>query len=140
MRNKASEFIKYPLYPRPLSFFEKIMVLTKFGGSGKCSVCGSFTLFYVKDENLRETCTCIRCRSFNRQRQIAFVACQALSSLTGKNLASFKDFKDLDNFVVYNTEARGAMHNELSRMKNYICSEYFGSDHKSGEFVNNVMH
>ena len=30
MRNKASEFIKYPLYPRPVSFFEKIMIKTTF--------------------------------------------------------------------------------------------------------------
>lgn len=35
MRNKASEFIKYPLYLRPISLFEKILIKTTFGGLGK---------------------------------------------------------------------------------------------------------
>jgi SAM-dependent methyltransferase len=51
-----------------------------------------------------------------------------------------KDFTKLDDFVVYNTETRGAIHETLSSVKNYICSEYLGGSYKSGDIVNNIMH
>lgn len=140
MKNKVSKFIKYPLYPSLSSRLEKLIVKLHFGGIAKCPVCGAFTLIHVKGDNLRETCICIRCKSNNRQRQIAYVVCHAVGCAKKRRFSSLKGFTKLDDFAVYNTEARGAIHNWLSRMKNYICSEYFGNSYKSGEFVNNIMH
>ncbi len=117
------------------------MVKLHFGAIGKCPVCGSlFTLIYVKGENLRETCTCIKCKSINRQRQIAYVACHVVGFVKKQPVSALRDLTKLDNFVVYNTEARGAIHDQLSKMKNYVCSEYLGNSYKSGDLVNDIMH
>lgn len=140
MKNKVGKSIKYPLYVSLPSWLEKLIIKLHFGGVAKCSVCGAFTLIYVKEENLRETCICIKCKSNNRQRQISYVACQIISYVKKRRISSLKDFTKLNDFVVYNTEARGAIHDMLLKMKNYVCSEYFGSSYKSGELVNNIMH
>lgn len=140
MKNKVNKFIKYPLYISPSSWLEKLMVKLHFGGIAKCPVCGSFTLIIITQENLRETCICIKCKSKNRQRQIAYIACHVVGFAKQKHISSIKDFTKLDNFVVYNTEAKGAIHNQLSKMESYICSEYFGNSYKSGDLVNNIMH
>jgi len=116
------------------------MVKFHFGGFAKCSVCGLITLILVKGGNLRETCNCIKCRSTNRQRQLAYVCCQAVGAARGKRISSMKDFLKLDNCAVYNTEAHGAIHEQLSKMENYICSEYFGNGYESGDFVNGMRH
>ena len=113
---------------------------TRFGGIARCCVCGRLTLIYVKEENLRESCFCIKCKSKNRQRQLAYVCCQTVASAVGRRLSSLRDFARLDNFFVYNTESHGALHNYLAKMENYICSEYFGNSHKSGDIVNGIMH
>ena len=140
MTQTPNKFIKYPLYISSPSWFEKMMVRTHFGGFARCCVCGSFCTIIVKEANIRETCICSKCNSTNRQRQIALVACNRISSLKKKRLFSLDDFVTLDNFVVYNTEARGALHDKLSHMKNYMCSEYFGDSYKSGDLVNKIMH
>jgi SAM-dependent methyltransferase len=141
MKNSLSQFIKYPLYASStLTWFEKLMVRTHFGGLARCCVCGSVSTIQVKEENLRETCICSKCSSTNRQRQIAIVACNRISSCMNRRISSLHEFASLDNFVVYNAEARGALHEQLSQIKNYLCSEYFGESYKSGDFVNTIMH
>jgi SAM-dependent methyltransferase len=143
MKNRLNQYRKYPPHLSRSSWYEwleKLIIKTHFGGIARCSVCGSLALISAKGESLRETCFCTRCSSSNRQRQIAYVACQAIGFAQKKKLSSLKDFVLLDSFTIYNTETKGAIHALLSRTKNYICSEYFGDSHKSGEFVNNVMH
>lgn len=140
IKHRASKYIRYPLYPPRPSVLERLMVKFHFGGIARCTVCGSLTLLYVHSDNLRETCSCVKCRSTNRQRQIAYVSCEAVAAATGVRLASLRDFPKLGDFVVYNTEAQGAVHSQLTRMKHYLFSEYFGPDKKSGELVNGIMH
>ena len=140
MKNESSRFIKYPLYPSPTPWYERLMVTLRFGGIIRCTVCGAISVVYVAGNNLRDTCKCLRCRATNRHRQIAYIACQSVGQATKSSLSSLKDFAGLGDFVIYNTEARGPLHNQLSRMRGYICSEYFGPSHKSGDLVGNVMH
>lgn len=116
------------------------MLRLKFGGVAWCPVCGTVTLITAVGENLRETCKCLRCKSTNRQRQIASVACKAVSAMTGKRVASLVDVAGLADLAVYNTEAGRQIHERLSTMKNYCCSEYFGDNYRSGDMVNGRMH
>lgn len=116
------------------------MVKFHFAGIARCTVCGCLTLLRVHSDNLRETCSCIKCRSTNRQRQLAYVACEAMSAVTGLRLNSLRDFSALDSIVVYNTEAQGAVHDHLVGMRHYLFSEYVGPDKKSGELVNGILH
>jgi len=62
------------------------------------------------------------------------------NSLSNKNVKSLKDLSSLDSLSIYNTETEGILHNYLSKMKKYVCSEYFGPDIKSGEYINGKMH
>lgn len=140
MTAKASRFIKYPLYHSPLSPLEKLMLRIGRGAIGQCCVCGSAGSTAVEGDNLRETCVCAKCGSTNRQRQIAYVSCHAVSCDRSKPISSFKDLSKLDDFAIYNTEASGAIHDQLSKMKDYVCSEYFGSSYKSGDLVGGAMH
>jgi len=105
-----------------------------------CPVCGNITLIFSITENLRESCRCIRCMSNNRQRQLAYVLCKSLSNIKRKGMRCLKDIVADQSLIIYNSEARGAIHNALSRMKNYICSEYYEPQYKSGEIVNGVLH
>jgi SAM-dependent methyltransferase len=97
-------------------------------------------LMYVEHDNLRETCVCTWCGSTNRQRQIAYVICGGLREARGIRMSSLRDLSKLEGFSVYNTEARGPLHDALRRLRHYRCSEYFGSDHASGQTIDNVMH
>jgi len=56
-----------------------------------------------------------------------------------KPIRTFKEFLNKD-ISIYNTEASGPLHNYLSKMKNYTCSEYFGDNYSSGELINNTIH
>lgn len=98
-----------------------------------CTVCGSRTTFREFTDNKRESGRCSRCNSFNRQRQIAYVLRNRLQLPVSGNLSQL-----LKNFSIYNVEANGAVHKALSALPKYICSEYFGEEHKPGEIIRGI--
>jgi SAM-dependent methyltransferase len=79
----------------------------------------------------------MKCHSFNRQRQLAFVLCSAIAN---KKVESLKDLSSVGHLSIYNTETGGVLHKYLSGMNDYVCSEYFGPQYKSGEYVHDKMH
>jgi len=104
-------------------------------------VCGSITEFIVQHDNLRETCVCRGCGSFNRQRQIASVILHGQNSEPGgSRFRSLKKLANQTNLFMYNTESRGAIHGVLKLNSRYISSEFFGPTFQSGSFVGGVMH
>jgi SAM-dependent methyltransferase len=137
--NSIAGFVRYPIRPSPTRL-ERVMKKLRLGGIARCPVCGSITVITNVKSNLRESCNCIKCRSTNRQRQLAYVLCSAVSSMTGRNLSSLKEISASSDLVIYNTEAGRAIHRQLAAMRNYICSEYFGSQYRSGDFVRGKMH
>jgi SAM-dependent methyltransferase len=141
LRNRAWRHLKYPLYlPTPaLTRWERLMVNLRVGGA-KCTVCGRLAPLLIEHDNLRETCICGRCGAPTRQRQIAYVVCEALSVARNRRLASMRDVAALDGLTVYNTETTGAIHRLLCRRTDYLCSEYLDPALQSGEMVNGVMH
>jgi hypothetical protein len=137
--NSIAGFVRYPIQTSPTRL-ERVMRKLRLGGIARCSVCGSITVITNVKPNLRESCNCIRCRSTNRQRQLAYVLCSAAGSMTGRDFSSLKEVAASRDLVIYNTEAGRAIHRQLSTMKNYVCSEYFGDRHRSGDFVRGKMH
>jgi len=130
------EHVKYPIYARPLTMAEKLATTIKFLPL-KCNICGSITVMSIFNDNFRENCICRTCHSFNRQRQIAFVLC---NGITNGSINTLKKFVNKVGLSVYNTETGGVLHNYLSQMKDYACSEYFGDQYKGGELVDGKMH
>jgi len=137
---EAADFVKFPLKPPRTSWLEA-WAIKRRGGPMTCTVCGEFTRFAIKGENLREDCACVSCGATNRNRQIAYVLCSALSKQLRTSIHSLADFRQsCKDLTIYNTEASGAVHSQLRGLSEYQCSEYFGLTHRSGEMVNGVMH
>ncbi|MES2747674.1 MAG: class I SAM-dependent methyltransferase [Bacteroidota bacterium] len=89
-----------------------------------CNVCGSFRKIKIKTDNLREDCTCKKCKSNSRKRHLASIILQTIKD---NKFSSLKDIsKDFD-CKIYNVESNGAIHNYLKHINNYVCSEYFGT-------------
>ncbi|MBI5966095.1 MAG: class I SAM-dependent methyltransferase [Chloroflexi bacterium] len=135
-KNNLVDNVKYPIYARPLTLAEKLATTLKLLPI-KCNICGSLSVISITTDNFRENCICRRCHSFNRQRQIAFVLC---NGITNGSIGTLNEFVNKVGLSVYNTEAGGVLHNYLSQMNDYVCSEYFGDQYKGGEFVDGKMH
>jgi SAM-dependent methyltransferase len=123
-----------------MSWWEKAILKLKFGGIAKCPVCGSLTWITDVGRSLRESCKCMRCKSTNRQRQIGYVVCNVVAAMTGRKVSSLRDVARLSDFVLYNTEAGRAIHDQLTAMKGYVCSEYFGDQYQSGDVIDGKVH
>ena len=136
----GADLLRFPCNPPRTSWLEAFA--TKLhGGVMNCTVCGEFNWFSIKGENLREDCTCAECGSINRNRQIAYLLCRALSRGADKPIHSLVDLKrHCSDLKIYNTEASGPIHTQLQTLSGYRCSEYFGSSHQSGEIVKGIMH
>jgi SAM-dependent methyltransferase len=126
--------ISYPIYYRPLNWMETFIL--HLGIIIKCPVCGRFSkIKNVKTDLLiREYCNCSNCNSKNRQRQIAYILTQRMG------LSSLIELSEKSQAFIYNTEAHGVLHNILCKTKNYVCSEYLGSENKSGQVINGIRH
>lgn len=132
-------YIKYPIYPQK-KLLDRIALKIHMLPVIFCPVCGNIACVVAIKENLRESCLCTRCKSNNRRRQLAYVLCRSLSRIKQKGIYSFSDIASDIDLVIYNTECIRPIHNNLSRMKNYICSEYYGPQYESGDMVNGVLH
>ncbi|WP_261803280.1 class I SAM-dependent methyltransferase [Variovorax sp. PAMC26660] len=102
--------------------------------SGACSVCGAAARFTGFTDNPRESGRCSNCQSFNRQRQMAFTIREQCG------LPQRGGWHFPPDFTIYNTETTGALHLQLAELPNYVCSEYFGDEYKSGEMVDGRRH
>lgn len=140
-RNEAHRYLKYPLYlpTPPLTRLERLMVKLRLGAA-ICTVCGRLAPLLIEHDNLRETAICGRCHSRTRQRQIAYVLCQALSVARNRGIRCLKDLAGIESLVIYNTETKGAVHDCLSRRPDYLCSEYLGPGLESGAVVEGIVH
>ncbi len=102
-----------------------------------CVVCGKRSLLRVGgNESLRETIACLHCRSIGRHRQLAAVILG--SSQHYPSLAAYGASGRADR--VYNTEADGALHDQLKNLPRYTCSEYKEGDYRSGQTIGDVVH
>jgi SAM-dependent methyltransferase len=138
--NYLSREVVYPRHHRPLRSREWLALQLGWF-PGRCNICGSFTVFGSVQQNLRESCRCLRCGSSNRQRQIARVLLGALRNDFGVLLGSLAEMSRRQlPLAVYSTEASGALHRQLRFLPNYQCSEYFGPLYRSGERVEKIMH
>ncbi|MCK4545998.1 MAG: tetratricopeptide repeat protein [Candidatus Eisenbacteria sp.] len=129
----------FPNFPEKPSWTENLARKLGFWGPIRCPVCGRITLMQGIGENVRETCFCRSCGSNNRKRQIGYVVSATVDAAVEKKIRSIRDLCNLEDFAIYNTEAKGAIHEFLKGMPGYVCSEYFGPQHKSGELVNGIM-
>jgi SAM-dependent methyltransferase len=108
---------------------------------GYCNVCGSATVFTVRDPNLRDTVNCRKCGSSNRQRQIAAVLLSTVSPRGSS--ARFADLGDLpQDTVVWIAETTTALKEYLARRlgPNCIASEYLSPSLASGETRDGILH
>jgi hypothetical protein len=129
----------YPIYPGQPTLFEKVAVRLT-ATAGFCLVCGRPALFTSWEQNLRESGICLFCKSKNRNRQMAYLLTRALNPQHANPFTSLRALLKLPDLKIYNTEAAGPLHDWLARHPGYTCSEYFGPQHKSGEYIHGIRH
>jgi Methyltransferase domain len=142
--------LRYPFWePEAPTLIERIAlrgmpgVKPKRFGPILCPACGrrSYARDFSDDYgNMRETGICMACGSTNRQRQMAYMTCEVVGKLRDRQIRSLPALASLPDLRIHNTESRGPVHEPLSKLAGYTCSEYFGPDYKSGELVDGVMH
>ena len=103
----------------------------------RCLVCGRLSLARIEGSNLRESGRCVRCGASNRQRQVAAVI---LSGLGPPRCRSLARLATASGATIYNTEAQRAIHDTLSALAGYRCSEYLSPDLPGGAMVDGVEH
>jgi SAM-dependent methyltransferase len=132
LTDDLTKHLQYPIYYHSLKWKENFILHLRI--ILKCPVCGHFSIMknIRTDLQIREYCHCLICGSQNRQRQIAHI----LSKRMG--VSSLAELPNKSKAMIYNTEASGALHNILSKTRNYACSEFFGNQYKSGQIVNGV--
>jgi len=90
----------------------------------KCFVCGSRSLFSSKEGNPREA-TCGECGAKKRTSDLAKVLVEQYAASVGR-VSSLKESLDaLRHLWIYEAEASGPLHDLLSQLPHYVCSEYF---------------
>ena len=109
---------------------------------GRCNICGSFTIFIIRNDMFREGVSCSLCASVNRQRQMTAVLLSQV--LVTRNripwLASINNIPK--SIVVWNAETTRVLHKKLKIHlgENYISSEYLSPDLQSGAVVDETLH
>lgn len=107
---------------------------------GYCCVCGKFTVFKV-DRDFRESVPCLRCKSVNRQRQLATVLLEyARTTSRDTRWLSIGDIAR--DTTVWCAESTRALHGHLARRlgSNYTASEYLSAELTSGDLRDGVLH
>jgi SAM-dependent methyltransferase len=135
------QLVRATIFPIPSrAWQERADRIAAFRGSVpiRCNVCGRWSIIKAASDNFRESLHCGRCGSFNRQRQIADVLMRDRASSRG--LRALTTFARVERDRVYNTEARGALHDTLRAMPGYVASEYFGPGHRGGELLDGIRH
>lgn len=110
---------------------------------GICNLSSTSTQFMVEHTNLRETVVAASSHSFNRQRQMVCALSIALFGHPNAALAEIASTINAQRLSLYTTEANGALFQQLQRLIDpalFTCSEYFGSQYRSGEVVNGILH
>ncbi len=125
----------YPIQSRPATLWESLALVLEWT-VGFCPVCRRYVVFRRWTDNFRDSGFCSHCNSFCRQRQIALVVEHVYRQ--DHRYAALAD----NELVVYNTEARGSLHRELSASSRsqYVASEYFGFDVVPGQRFNGTRH
>jgi SAM-dependent methyltransferase len=130
----------WPLNP-PLPYLDRL-ALRAGRLPGFCNICGHLTVFEVINPNLRDTVNCQRCRSSNRQRQIAAVLLKDFTRGALK-VPGFANIRDLPRgTVIWIAETTMALRETLSQRlgENCVSSEYLDPSLPSGQTRDGVLH
>lgn len=101
---------------------------------GHCPICGHSGAFTAFSENVRESGTCSKCGSTNRQRLMAM----ALLQCTG--LSPTDGLSSLSSLRIHNTESGGPLHQQLIQSPQYTFSEFFGPEFVGGTYHRGIRH
>lgn len=109
-------------------------------GPVDCPMCGQTVTVVNVRPDVRESGDCPSCGAWTRMRQLALVICSAFERSLGRPINSIAELAEIKDLTVYNMQSTGALHNILSQLPGYQCSEYFDGGMASGTYVNGVMH
>jgi SAM-dependent methyltransferase len=97
---------------------------------GFCNLCGRRTVFCgvgaftLSNKQERNDLGCARCGAKARTRAIAAEILR-LPFAEGESLRRLGASRSARSLTIYNAAARGGVHDRLSGLPNYVCSEFF---------------
>lgn len=102
----------------------------------KCFVCGHNTSFVIdKDACLFREALCNDCRASKRNSDVAH---DIVLAVTGKNGAALSEAVEaFEELYIYEAQSTGKLHDILSTLPHYFCSEYY-DDTPTGGVKNGV--
>jgi len=121
-----------------LSILPKHLMLAlkhfRYNRFGYCNVCGRRTFFYCDNpDGARGSFVCLFCLSRSRNRHVAKIFMEKILPNEKSIKASLEGLKGK---IIYEASAFGPLHNYLSKIKGYVCSDY-QEGVKAGELMEN---
>lgn len=110
---------------------------------GVCNLTGAETEFYLASDNLREDIVSPTSNTISRHRQAVCALSLSVFAHPHATLAEIAAHVNQERLKVYLAETHSPLFrflNEHLEPELFVCSEYFGQAHSSGEIVGDVMH
>jgi SAM-dependent methyltransferase len=103
----------------------------------KCSICGGSSNFIIqKDISLRES-LCPACGTSQRTCDLAKIILDTF--LPKSNFSLRTAVEKLSYLSIFEAQSSGPVHNTLSRLPHYICSEYFDNIERGRKNKDGIM-
>jgi SAM-dependent methyltransferase len=110
---------------------------------GVCNVSGAETEFHLASDNFREDLVAHTSSTINRHRQAVCALSLSIFAHPHATLAEIAAHVNRERLKVYLAETRSPLFcflRDRLEPELFVCSEYFGAAHASGEMVGNVLH
>lgn len=110
---------------------------------GVCNVTGEEVEFRISSDNLREDVVAERSGTINRHRQAVCALSLSIFAHPLATLAEIAAYINTYKLKVYLAETHSPLVRflrEYLEPELFVCSEYFGAEHRSGEVVGEVLH
>ncbi|HJR09523.1 MAG TPA: class I SAM-dependent methyltransferase [Pyrinomonadaceae bacterium] len=111
--------------------------------AGVCNVAGAEAEFRIASDNFREDLMAEGYGTINRHRQVVCALSLSIFSHPHATLSEIAAYINSRKLKVYSAEAHSPLFRYLSEYLEpelFVCSEYFGAEHRSGDVVGEVLH
>jgi SAM-dependent methyltransferase len=111
--------------------------------AGVCNVAGTDAKFRVASDNFREDLIAEGYGTISRHRQAVCALSLSIFAHPHATLAEIAAYLNSHKLKVYLAEARSSLFSFLQKYLKpelFVCSEYFGAEHRSGDVVGEVLH
>lgn len=131
------------LFDREMYDWARAYALEREYITGVCNMAGEEVKFRISSDNLREDVVAEGSGTINRHRQAVCALSLALFAHPCATLAETVAYINVHGLKVYLAETHSPLFRFFQKHLEpelFVCSEYFGAEHRSGDVVGGVRH